>query len=75
MMKIVNNLNKRVDYRDIKIGECFMYDNSLCLKIQPAGNNVKAVNSVCFMDNALFNVMPDTKVTPVEATITISSKG
>ena len=74
-MRIINDADKKVEFVEIKVGECFMYDNCLFIKMNPAKNNVHAANAYCFVDNAIACVPQAMLVTPVDAEIIIRSKG
>jgi hypothetical protein len=74
-MKIINNADKQVEFVHIKVGECFMYDNCLFIKMTPVKNNEHAANAYCFVDNNIACVPQAVLVTPVDAEIIIHSKG
>ncbi len=74
-MKIVNNLDKKVEFVHIKVGECFIHDNCLFVRMNPVKNNVNAANAYCFVDNNLACVPQACLVTPVEAEVVVRSKG
>lgn len=74
-MKIVNNLDKTVEFVHIKVGECFIYDNCLFVKMNPVKNNVNAANAYCFVDNTIACVPQACQVIPVDAEVVIHSKG
>ncbi len=74
-MKIINNIDKKVEFVHIKVGECFIYDNCLLVRMNPVKNNVNAANAYCFVDNNIACVPQSCLVTPVEAEVVIRSKG
>ena len=75
-MKIINNFNQLATFSSIKVGECFMYDNCLFIKMHPAKKDVNfSWNAFCFVDNAPASFKDDWHVTPVAAEITIKGKG
>lgn len=74
-MKIVNNLDKKVEFVHIKVGECFIYDNCLFVRMNPVKNNVHAANAYCFVDNNIACVPQSCLVTPVDAEVVIRSRG
>lgn len=73
-MVIVNNLNKLVTFGEVKVGECFIYDNSLYIRISPIGRDTRAINALCFTDYIPVFMHPDWHVTPVHAVVTINTK-
>lgn len=76
-MKITNNINKQVEFVSIKVGECFMFDNCLFIRINPVKERgyERDANAFCFVDNNITYVNEACLVTPVEAEIIISGKG
>jgi hypothetical protein len=74
-MRIINNVDKKVEFASIKVGDCFLYDNCLFIKMNPVKPNEHAANAYCFVDNAIACVPKAMLVTPVEAEIVIRSKG
>jgi hypothetical protein len=74
-MKIINTLDKQVEFVSIKVGECFMCDNCLFMKINPVKNNNHTVNAYCFVDNNFASIPQAMLVLPVDAEIVIRSKG
>lgn len=76
MIKIVNNIDKKVEFVHIKVGECFMHDNDLFVKMNPVKNDEHTVNAYCFVDNAIaFACVPQAcLVTPVDVEVVIRSK-
>ncbi len=74
-MRIINTIDKKVEFVSIKVGDCFIYDNCLFVKMNPVKPNEHAANAFCFVDNAVACVPQAMQVTPVEAEITIHSKG
>lgn len=75
-MKITNNINKQVEFVSIKVGECFMFDNCLFIRINPVRERgyERDANAFCFIDNNITYVNEACVVTPVEAEIVLSSK-
>lgn len=75
-MKITNNINKQVEFVSIKVGECFMFDNCLFIRINPVRERgyERDANAFCFVDNNITYVNEACVVTPVEAEIILSSK-
>ena len=72
-MRIINNADKKVEFVDLKVGDCFIYDNCLFIKIN---STAKAPhNAFCFVDNATCIFNDEWQVCPVEAEIIIRSKG
>ena len=74
-MKIINTIDKQVEFVSIKVGDCFMYDNCLFVKMNPVKVTESSPNAYCFVDNAVANVPQSCLVTPVDAEIVIRSKG
>ena len=74
-MKIINNADKRVEFVSLKVGDCFMYDNCLFVKMNTAKITESSPNAYCFVDNVVAYVPQAMLVTPVEAEIIIHSKG
>ena len=76
-MRIINNADTTIEFSAIKVGECFLYDNCLFIKIHPVKEENRAFNSnaFCFVDNALATIPADWAVTPVGADVVIRSKG
>ena len=76
-MRIIDNANTSVEFSAIKVGECFYYDNSLFIKIEPVveAGYKKPANALCFTDNRIAEVPGDWNVTPVNAEIVIRSGG
>jgi hypothetical protein len=74
-MKIIDKANTTVEFSVLKVGQCFLYDNCLFIKMNPVKPNDNAANAFCFIDNAIAHFRPEYAVTPVEADITIHSKG
>ena len=75
-MRIVNNLNKLIEFRHVKVGDFFMYDDSLFVRVEPVKEkgSFNILNSLCFTDNRVIFIPGDWHVTPVDVTITIDSK-
>lgn len=75
-MKIIDNSNKLVEFSAIKVGECFLFDNCLFVKINPVQEKgyETAANVFCFVDSNITYISPDWHVTPVHAVITINTK-
>lgn len=76
-MKITNTINKQVEFVSIKVGECFLYDNCLFVRINSVKERgyEKDANAFCFMDYNITCVNEACLVTPVDAEIVIRSKG
>ena len=75
-MKIINTIDKRVEFVSIKVGDCFLYDNCLFVKMNPIKANTEhSPNAFCFIDNYVAYFEPGWNVTPVNAEIIIHSKG
>lgn len=74
-MKITNNADKQVEFVSLKIGDCFIYDNCLFIKMNPIKPNDHPANAFCFVDNAVACVPQSMLVTPANAEIIIHSKG
>ena len=75
-MKIINTMDKRVEFVTIKIGECFMFDNCLFVRINPVKERgyERDANAFCFMDYNITYVNEACLVTPVEAEIIVRHK-
>lgn len=71
-MRIINNANTTVEFSAVKVGDCFMYDNCLFIKMH---TTKESHNAFCFVDNVTAFFRPDWSVTPVDADIVIRSKG
>ena len=74
-MKIINTIDKQVEFSTIKIGECFYYDKCLFMRMNPVTNSNHSPNALCFVDNCVAYLDPHWHVTPVNAEIVIRSKG
>ena len=76
-MKIIDNSATSVEFSAIKVGECFLFDNCLFIKINPVQEKgyETAANVFCFVDNNITYIAPDWNVTPVDADVVIRSKG
>jgi hypothetical protein len=74
-MKIINTIDKQVEFVSIKVGECFLYDNCLFVKMNPVKITDGSPNAFCFVDNAVACVPQACLVTPVDAEIVVRSKG
>ena len=76
-MKIINAINKQVEFVSIKVGECFMFDNCLFIRINPVKERgyERDANAFCFVDNNITYVHDACVVTPVNAEVVIRSKG
>jgi hypothetical protein len=74
-MRIINNVDKQVEFVSLKVGDCFIYDNCLFIKMNPVKPNDHAANAFCFVDNAIACVPQPMLVTPVDAEVIIRSKG
>jgi hypothetical protein len=65
-----------VEFASLKVGDCFLYDNCLFIKMHPVKEGrPNACNAFCFVDNCIAFFRPDHTVTPVEAEIIIHNKG
>lgn len=76
-MKIVNTIDKKVEFVHIKVGECFMYDNCIFVRINPVKERgyEKDANAFCFVDTNITYVPEACLVTPVDVEVIIRSKG
>ena len=76
-MKIINPFDKHVEFVAIKVGDCFMYDNCLFIRINPVKERgyEKEANAFCFMDNNITYVPESCLVIPVDAEIVLKSRG
>ena len=75
-MKIINNFNQAATFSSIKVGECFMYDNCLFIKMHPAKKDANfSWNAFCFVDNAIAQFKDEWHVIPVDARVVINGKG
>ena len=76
-MKIIDNANTSVEFSALKVGECFIYDNCLFIKIHTVKeeNRTTMSNAFCFVDNTIAAVPADWSVIPVEADVVIRRKG
>lgn len=70
-MRIINKCDARVEFAAIRVGDAFLYDSCLFVKMNQLTKN----NAYCFVDNAVACVPQAVLVTPVEAEIIIYSKG
>ena len=72
-MRIINKVNAVTAFINLSVGDCFLYDNCLFIKIN---STAKAPhNAFCFVDNATCIFKDEWQVCPVEAEIIIRSKG
>jgi hypothetical protein len=71
-MRIVDKADITVEFSKIKVGECFLYDRCLFIKMQPTKYNL--YNVFCFVDNAVAMFKDDWQVTPVDAEVIVRSK-
>ena len=76
-MKIINTIDKQVEFVTVRVGDCFMFDNCLFMRINPIREKgyERDANAFCFVDNNITYVNEACLVTPVVAEITILSKG
>lgn len=76
-MKVIDHTDTTVEFSSIKVGECFLYDKCLFIKIHPVKEEKyqTAYNAFCFVDNAVATFSAAWYVTPVDAEIVIRSKG
>ena len=76
-MRIIDNTDTSVEFSAIKVGECFMFDNCLFIRINPVKERgyERDANAFCFVDNNITYVNEACIVTPVNAEIVIRSKG
>ena len=76
-MRIIDNADTSVEFSAIKVGECFMFDNCLFVRINPVKERgyERDANAFCFVDNNITYVNEACIVTPVDAEIVIRSKG
>lgn len=75
-MRIVNTIDKHVEFVHIKVGECFIYDNCLFVRMNPVKERgyKKEANAFCFVDNNVTHVPEAWLVTPVDVEVVIRSK-
>ena len=76
-MKIINPSDKHIEFVELNVGDCFMFDNCLFVKINPIKEKgyEKAGNAFCFVDNNITHVPEPCLVLPVEAEVVIRSRG
>ena len=75
-MRIIDKANTTIEFSSLKVGDCFLFDNCLFIKIHPVKEgSPNSCNAFCFVDNCVAFVRHDYLVTPVEADIIIRSKG
>lgn len=76
-MKIINTINKQVEFVSIKVGECFMFDDCLFIRINPVKERgyERDANAFCFVDNNITYVNEACLVTPVNAEIIVHHVG
>lgn len=75
-MRIIDNANTSVEFSALKVGDCFLYDNCLFIKMHPVKHSSpSACNAFCFVDNCIACFESGWSVVPVEAEIIIRSKG
>ena len=76
-MRIIDSADTSVEFFAIKVGECFMFDNCLFIRINPVKERgyERDANAFCFVDNNITYVNEACIVTPVNAEIVIRSKG
>lgn len=75
-MRIINKYDTKVEFVEIKPGECFMHDNCLFIKMNRTVRVTDtSPNAFCFVDNKEAYVPEACLVTPVDAEIVIRSKG
>jgi hypothetical protein len=74
-MRIVNN-PPQVEFSVIKVGECFIQDKCLFVKIDPVSEGKKhGYNAFCFVDNKIAYIPDSWWVYPVEAEVIIKHRG
>ena len=75
-MRIIDKANTTVEFSSLKVGDCFLYDNCLFIKMHLIKEDrPNSCNAFCFVDNCVAFFRSDHTVTPVEADIVIRSKG
>lgn len=75
-MRIIDKANTTVEFSSLKVGDCFIFDNCLFIKMHPVKEgSPNSGNAFCFVDNCVAFFRSDCTVTPVEADIIIRSKG
>ena len=74
-MKVIDNTDTSVEFYTIKVGECFIFDNCLFIRIKPVKEYERDANAFCFVDNNITYVHDACVVTPVNAEVVIRSKG
>ena len=76
-MRIIDNTDTSTEFSAIKVGECFMFDKCLFIRINPVKERgyERDANAFCFVDNNITYVNEACIVTPVNAEIVIRSKG
>lgn len=76
-MKIINPFDKHVEFVELKVGDCFIFDSCLFTKINPIKEKgyEKEGNALCFVDNNITHVPEHYSVIPVDAEIVIRGRG
>ena len=75
-MKIIDNTVKATEFSSLKVGECFLYDNVLFIKMHPVNTDKpSARNAFCFNDNTIACFNPEAMVMPVTAEVIIQRRG
>ena len=74
-MRIIDKTSTTVEFSSLKVGDCFLYDSCLFVKMNPVKPNDRAANAYCFVDNTIVCISQDWSVTLVDAEIIIHSKG
>ena len=76
-MRIIDNTDTSVEFYAVKVGDCFMFDNCLFIKIDPTRRHgyEKVGNALDLVTYTITNVPEACLVTPVNAEIVIRSKG
>jgi hypothetical protein len=74
-MRVVDRTEMLVEFSNIKVGECFYYDNCLFIKAHSLEKHGFVENAFCFIDNCLCHFKDDWQVIPAEAEITVVKRG
>lgn len=75
-MKIIDHTDTTVEFSAIRVGECFLCDKCLFIRICPIDKSGKVyANAFCFVDNSVCFLRNDYNVIPVDADIVVRSKG
>lgn len=76
-MRVVDTTKTSVEFSAINVGECFLYDNCLFVKINPVKEEKypSPCNAFCFADNNITAVPNNWVVIPVDAEVVVKNKG